>query len=315
MKKETVFNEDFFDIDNQTAESAYFIGFILADGYIWNDTLNIILSQKDIYILQVFQKYIYKSGHDYPKVYSYTRKGKHPGQFYYACCVKVGNTKISKDLSLYGIIPRKTGKEAYPSVLKEEFKYNFLMGVYDGDGGFCQKIYNGTVDKKIQIASANAQFLHDLKANTFPSMGNIYHKKNQNCNVWQIGKTHELIKFRDTLYEKNPTIFIPRKKEVLWYIDESKMISAFNEKKTIAEWSRDKRCAVDYATLQVRFKTGKNPETSIVTPAGKLNEKIIPDNDMKFILDKKKEGKSIYWLCKNTKYKSYIIKKHLERYE
>lgn len=47
-------------------------------------------------------------------------------------------------------------------------------------------------------------------------------------------------------------------------------ITAFNETKTAAEWSRDPRCKVNRDTLRARIKYGYPGELAIATPAGQL---------------------------------------------
>lgn len=45
-------------------------------------------------------------------------------------------------------------------------------------------------------------------------------------------------------------------------------IDCFDESKTIAEWSRDTRCVVNYETLRARFRKGVEPWAAILAPSG-----------------------------------------------
>ena len=51
---------------------------------------------------------------------------------------------------------------------------------------------------------------------------------------------------------------------------DNKYITIFNETKTMAEWSRDPRCKVDYITLKERIHNGQDFKTAIITPVNKL---------------------------------------------
>lgn len=46
----------------------------------------------------------------------------------------------------------------------------------------------------------------------------------------------------------------------------ARMITAWGETKTIADWSRDVRCSISYVVLFNRLKGGMDPETAISTP-------------------------------------------------
>lgn len=50
---------------------------------------------------------------------------------------------------------------------------------------------------------------------------------------------------------------------------QNKILFAFNEYKTLANWYRDDRCAVDYCTLKGRIKNGWNPETALTKESEK----------------------------------------------
>ena len=46
----------------------------------------------------------------------------------------------------------------------------------------------------------------------------------------------------------------------------SRFVLAFSENKTLSDWSRDRRCVVEYSTLKARINRGWSPEESITTP-------------------------------------------------
>lgn len=63
-----------------------------------------------------------------------------------------------------------------------------------------------------------------------------------------------------TIYRNNPEMAISQP------LLDIKPITAFNEKKSIAEWARDARCVVDYQVLCKRIQYGFHIENSITKP-------------------------------------------------
>lgn len=112
--------EDYFEkID--TPEKAYLLGFIQADGSIRNDLSQLIITQKNDeqwWILNMIREFIQ------PDAKSLT----------------IHNKKICSDLYNKGIVPNKTYEDTFETMNKmwnsipEEFKYDFMRGLLDGDG-------------------------------------------------------------------------------------------------------------------------------------------------------------------------------------
>lgn len=115
--------EDYFDyIDSK--EKAYWLGWLLTDGGISTDgDIEIALSKKDQYILELFQHDLHIANHIKPFGDDYCR-------FY------LGSKRMSKDLEKYGIIPNKTLSLKFPNNIPEEYETHLLRGLFDGDGGF-----------------------------------------------------------------------------------------------------------------------------------------------------------------------------------
>lgn len=113
--------EDIFDTINQ--ESAYWIGFILADGNIYHPPnrskqLNIGLATRDWEHLEKFKKFIGSN----KKLY-YNKGG---------VFLSIYSNRIAEKLEEYGIVPRKSKIAKVPDVLKNN--RHFWRGMIDGDG-------------------------------------------------------------------------------------------------------------------------------------------------------------------------------------
>lgn len=113
-------NKDYFSKIN-TPEKAYLLGFIQADGCLHEDLSQLTISQKEDeqwWLLNMIRDFIQ------PEAKSLT----------------IHNKQICKDLYECGIVPNKTYKMDQHNVdmlwnsVPEEFKYDFLRGLLDGDG-------------------------------------------------------------------------------------------------------------------------------------------------------------------------------------
>jgi hypothetical protein len=125
------FNVDYFEkID--TEDKAYFLGFIIADGNIGENSNSISIIQKDPYILYEFKKYIEFSGDIY---LPYKNRN--------ICTINFSSSKTKNDLSKLGVFSNKTYTIKYPDI-PEELQNHFIRGVFDGDGCiFIRKIADG----------------------------------------------------------------------------------------------------------------------------------------------------------------------------
>ncbi len=119
-------DENVFEIINE--ESAYWIGFLMADGYITRNCVGLGLCVGDVDHLKKFISFL-KSNHPYrirpiqdnPKI-----KNASP-----QVSIEINSTKIIDDLAKYGIIKNKS---AIAKVIGLENNRDFWRGVIDGDG-------------------------------------------------------------------------------------------------------------------------------------------------------------------------------------
>ena len=120
-KRTNQIKEDVFDII--TEESAYWIGFILADGNVYHPVkrskqLNIGLASKDWEHLEKFKKFVGSN-----KSLYYNKNG---------VFLSIYSNRIVEKLAEYGIVPRKSKIAKVPDILK--CNRHFWRGVIDGDG-------------------------------------------------------------------------------------------------------------------------------------------------------------------------------------
>jgi len=134
-KVRTYYKEDFFEkIDS--AEKAYILGFIMADGNIKKDYLGfeIQITKEDYYILEKISSLIgADKTHGLQKIdLSHRReKGMNAKDM---VRLNVNNKKIANDLKNLGVVRNKSKILEYSNCVPLKFHNSFFRGLMDGDG-------------------------------------------------------------------------------------------------------------------------------------------------------------------------------------
>ena len=118
-------NDMYFSV--QSPNMAYLLGFIAADGCIYEKTnvIKIALSSTDnSFLLKIKEELQSES----PIMHYQTKDGYNVSE------LKFSSFQIKKDLADYNIIPRKTYNFKFPMKLKKEYYKDFIRGYFDGDG-------------------------------------------------------------------------------------------------------------------------------------------------------------------------------------
>lgn len=130
-------NHNFFNINNQTSESAYILGLLASDGWVGkeNNCICIELQQLDKQILIDINDILKNER----PIKDYTRaNGFKNSKLYFF------SKQIKEDLSLYDIIPNKTYCNTnFIKNINYQFYPDFLRGFFDGDG--CITSANGGI--------------------------------------------------------------------------------------------------------------------------------------------------------------------------
>jgi len=121
-KRMSKININLKDISNETPEACYWLGFILADGSIYKNYLEVSLSNKDIGHLEKLRDFIA------PEATIRYREDTN------ACRLSIGSVKLVELLESKGISRRKSTESYNLYVPKHE--EHFIRGYIDGDGSF-----------------------------------------------------------------------------------------------------------------------------------------------------------------------------------
>lgn len=149
-------DEDYFkSID--TANKAYFLGFIMADGNIYkykdNDryqfSIKIKNTDKDILL-----KLAADLNFNPEKIIERTEERN--GTITKCAEIKIYNKTFCKSLIDLGVVPKKTGKEIMPKQIPQDFKKDFVRGFIDGDG------WIGKDNAQIGICSTSTSIIDDI---------------------------------------------------------------------------------------------------------------------------------------------------------
>lgn len=137
-------NNDFFK--TQTREMAYILGLLGSDGCVAKNknVIYIELQRQDRDILEKINTII---GNERPVQDYTTGRGYENSKMYFY------SKEIKQDLAEYHIIPNKTYETEYrfPEKLKKEFYFDYIRGLFDGDG--CIKTTNPTITWQIDTSS------------------------------------------------------------------------------------------------------------------------------------------------------------------
>lgn len=198
--------EDFFKtIDS--IEKAYWLGFIITDGGIYNNGLEICLKKEDEHILHSLEKDL--------NIKQHIKKINRYSKFHIRC------KRISEDLKQYGVIQNKTFLITFPNDINQDLIKYLLRGMFDGDGGISiikRKRLNKT---EFELSfTGNYNIVEGFKR-CIESETNCKNKQiEKNNSIFRIrwSSKQDIIKILDYLYSGEQKHILQRKKERYLFI-------------------------------------------------------------------------------------------------
>ena len=211
------YNVDYFE-NIMTEEQAYWLGFIMADGYViqskTNCELSIELSIKDIDHLRKFNKSI--EGNVQVKSFKKSGHFLHSGRLIpdvNMCCIRLYKNKIVNDIMKYGVVQNKTYLQKDPPIFDDEnLNIAFLRGYFDADG--CFLINKKTNAGHFDITSANLKMLEYWRIDLYNKYGitsyisNVTHKNESTVQCYKLNFNglQNSTKFGELIY-RNENIY------------------------------------------------------------------------------------------------------------
>lgn len=199
-----------------TEEKAYWLGFLCADGYNYEDKYAICLrlQTEDEEILLKFRDFL-KSNAPIYTFHRKTRVNKLEREYKE---VRVNSVHLSRQLAKLGCIQGKSYSLEFPNCISHELLHHFIRGYFDGDGCLCIKkrkdrkspnsmSYQFTLTgRKEFLEVANSYIVQGADINKL----SIKNLPNNFAKSLHYGGHNVVKKIMDYLY-KDATIFLKRK--------------------------------------------------------------------------------------------------------
>ena len=199
--------ENFFE-DIDTEEKAYFLGLITTDGNVFEPdsmgrqaSISITLQEEDEYLLQRFK--------DATKT---TTAISHDGRG--SAMVAIRSNIMAKDLSKYGVVPRKSFITYLP-LIREDLMPHLIRGIIDGDGSVAslqreKHLHGISLCGTHALVEGVLNYLLDKGIAT--SRVSVYDYKDKQLSQFRISRIEDMYNVGKWLY-KDATIFMQRKYE------------------------------------------------------------------------------------------------------
>lgn len=208
-------NDTLFKIIN-SEESAYFLGFLYADGNVSKNKtcVSLKLKSNDQCIIEKFRDIMSPSSPI--KITTNKSQGAMPYEYSY---FRVNQKGICEQLISHGCVPNKSLILQFPTTVPPELIKHFLRGYSDGDGCIYQNKFKNkktinTIWKIVstkQFCNETAKILKEqLDVNCSLSLSKP--KKNQITTTLSVGGNQQVKKVLDWLYQ-DASIYLPRKYE------------------------------------------------------------------------------------------------------
>lgn len=206
-KRTYTINEDYFSIID-SAEKAYILGFIYADGCVTNDRLTITLHVQDENIL----KFIKSEMNSKMKFYFFKNRSQ--------VSFSVYSKRISNDLKSLNIVERKTYSKLFP-LIPNEFISFFISGYFDGDGCvYCKK--NGNCSLIFTCYNQNVlDKLQELLLNQFNINSKVTKKSNSGFDL-RIQRKSDIKLFYNLIYVQSPFKLLRKQDKLYNWIQNNK---------------------------------------------------------------------------------------------
>lgn len=213
MKRIYNVNDDYF-IKIDCEEKAYWLGFLMADGWInqrpGQDRLVLDVSSKDKDHLESYKKDLSFEG---PVKDFIIKTGQFKG--YIHSMVSITSQQLVNNLSKYGCTPKKSLTLTFPK-LPSKIIHHFIRGYFDGDGSVFishEKHWrSGQIKSVIHYRFVGTKdFLIEVDKHINLN-GRISQPKGESYEL-AYKRNKKLKPFYDYLY-KNATIFLKRKRDI-----------------------------------------------------------------------------------------------------
>jgi hypothetical protein len=207
IKTKYKFDENFLEIID-CEWKAYYLGFLYADGNLYQDVISLHLAEKDKFILDKFNQLIFESLKPIKKCKRYSEKSQ------VSYVLNINNKKCAMDVFKLGIVPKKSLILKFPNInqVPLDLMNHFIRGYFDGDGCITKTKWNG----RISICGSS-EFCIGLKKYLGDSYQiESYINKHEKIHVLSINKKDAIKKFYSLIYDETDSeLCLPRKRDLM----------------------------------------------------------------------------------------------------
>lgn len=201
--KKPKYNETYFsEID--TKEKAYILGYLLADGYINNSTLEFGCALADKEILEFIAKEL---NANIRFDYTFDKKSRR----FPRARITIGNKRIIKDLLRYTIGSKEN--KTFPRI-KKDLQHYMLLGFFDGDGCLTwgrRKDRNRLWQKVCFTGSYKLLYAIQKLLQKLNITSSLHPKGKENCYVLELASKEDVKKILSYMYGDEDLIILHRK--------------------------------------------------------------------------------------------------------
>jgi hypothetical protein len=205
-------NEDYFEKIN-TPSKSYILGFLYADGSVFNGNLSVGLSLKDVEIIDFLISELGFSG-------SYKKRVINNNTY---VILTITSKKLTNDLIKLGVVVNKTYNSRKLPKVPNEFLVDMIRGFFDGDGSIFSNKREGRSEEFTISFSSNIYILDEIKCfltvnNITSSKIRLRNKNSEYSGMLEIRGSLNIEKFYKLIY--NDSFYLKRKyNKILNFID------------------------------------------------------------------------------------------------
>jgi hypothetical protein len=183
------------------AEQAYWVGFLLADGCVYKNRIQLGLCKRDKHQVEKFRDFVdggfYKIG--------FTKSNN-------SCSLKFVSQQMAADLSVYGVVPRKSLTDNFGLNIPDNLLSHYVRGIFDGDGSVHMDQRSSVVVQMPGSYKFCQNLLGSLKIYGIRGIGPYIRQNTKMCSV-QINSDNGMQFLRWIYAESSPETRLDRKFE------------------------------------------------------------------------------------------------------
>lgn len=197
-------DHNFFEtIDTEI--KAYLLGFLIADGCVYDNTrFGIMITKDDEEIVTLLKNNI--SPDSFVKNLQNTKGAKNRRP---QVLIRINSEKLVSDLAKYGVVPRKTYKPIKLPNISDELIWHVIRGIFDGDG--CITLGGRKKNlRRVNITNGNPAIIYSIRDFLLSKGIKCSTSDRGSCFSLNVDSQEHVFNFGTNIY-KNSNFYLKRK--------------------------------------------------------------------------------------------------------